>query len=82
MIKFADWKVGQVYLVDDEITMLCIGIDVGNCTAVLASFYADDEDLDPELHVHDGVDTYNMLEEYDNIKPLNANKYRIVALSM
>jgi hypothetical protein len=76
MTKYEDWELCGIYVIDhcedsesaeDKSTVMCIGINPEEALAVVAPFYADDYDSMPALHVEDGVDTFNMLMDYDNI---------------
>ncbi|QYK62612.1 hypothetical protein [Paenibacillus sp. S25] len=65
------FELHATYLFDEDMPLLCIGIDREDGFAVLAPFYADDEDCLPELHCEDGVMVFNMLDNYKTLKPLN-----------
>ncbi|KJD44198.1 hypothetical protein [Paenibacillus terrae] len=71
----------STYLFDEAQPLMCIGIDHEDGFAVLAPFYADDEDCLPELHCEDGVMVFNTLDNYKTLKPLrmNAKVTKIVA---
>ncbi|CAM4410958.1 MULTISPECIES: hypothetical protein [Paenibacillus] len=73
-------KLYETFIFDDATPLICIGIDEQEGMAVLAPFYADDEDCLPELHVEDGVMVFNLLATYKTLKPLNmkSNVTRIV----
>ncbi|MFB5758945.1 hypothetical protein [Paenibacillus medicaginis] len=57
----------------NEGSVMCIGIDSEAELAVFASFYADDEDGTPELHVEDGIAVINLLDT-ENLLQLSPYK--------
>lgn len=66
-------KLYETFIYEDSVTVMCIGIDEQEGMAVLAPYYADDEDCLPELHVEDGVMVFNVFLTYNSLKPLGLN---------
>lgn len=66
-------KLYETFIYEDSLTVMCIGIDQVEGLAVVAPYYADDEDCVPELHVEDGVMVVNLFPAHEMLKPLGLN---------
>lgn len=66
-------KLYETFIYEGSVTVMCIGIDEQEGMAVLAPYYADDEDCLPELHVEDGVMVINKFLTYNSLEPLGLN---------